>query len=392
MSDRSWLEPLLSKKLLVMTGSGGVGKTTTSSAIAIEAAVRGQRVLVMTIDPAKRLADSLGLGSLGNQETRIDLAAHLPDEDVRGTLHAMMLDTKEAFDELVDRLARSEEEAEKVRGNPLFRLMIDQMAGVQEYLAGEKVYDTVSSGRYDMVVLDTPPTRNALDFLDAPGRLASLLDERVIRWFLPELVANESGAKMGLFRRLLSSSSNVVKRILGRVFGDGLIQEVEAFLWAMGGMRQELYRRYKAVQELMRSDDTAFLLVTGPSYLGVLDALFFYREITRRHLPLAGLIVNRVHPHIEDPPRWEDLYHELSADSTSLMDPDELMPIVRSLARNVEVMNRLGKRDRKMIDELLQRTGCRNEPLTVPLLPEEVYDIRALRRVARHLLEPGALA
>ena len=388
-----WLLPLLDRRLLVLCGAGGVGKTTASAAIALEAAVRGRRVLVMTIDPAQRLAESLGLRGLGNEETLVDLGARLPGEQVRGSLRAMMLDTRAAFEELLDRAATTQEEVARVHDNPLFRLMLEQMAGVQDYLAGEKVYDTVSSGRYDLVVLDTPPTSNALDFLDAPGHLARLLDERIIRWFIPGLLDSKD-ARPGIIRRLLSTSTNVVKRILSRVFGRQLIDEVEAFLTAWASMRAEVRRRSLGVQELMKSPDTAFLLITATSDLGLRDVLFFHQQILERDLPFGGFVINRVHPKVPPeaadqklrPSLIEEAGSYLEASQERAWEDDGLESLMCALQDNIHLMNRLAEQDSRLIERLLSRASCEVEPLLIPFIPEEVYDVQALRRIAGYLV------
>jgi len=390
----SWVLPLLDRRLLVLCGAGGVGKTTTAASLAVEAAVRGRRVLVMTIDPARRLADSLGLAELGNEERAVDLTAALPGEEVRGTLHAMMLDTRAALEELIDRLLPDPAERERVRGNKLFRVMLEQMVGVQEYLSGEKLYDVARTGRYDLVVLDTPPSRNALDFLDAPERFAWLMDERIMRWFLPE--PPDGGERPGLLRRLLSSSGNVVKRILGRVFGRQLMDEVEGFFGAIAGMRHEIRKRSVEVVALMQSDETAFLLVTGTSDLGLRDALYFHEQIAERRLPFAGFVVNRVHAPLEQPEDLAEGRSALRAEALEVLRPlaldgipaEQLELVLAALQENGEHMNRLAQRDLARIRELLLRAECPLPPLVVPLMAEEVHDLSALRRVAAHLLSP----
>jgi len=396
----AWLDTLYDHTLLVLCGSGGVGKTTTSAALAIEAAVRGQRVLVMTIDPARRLAQSLGLQELGNAETPIDLAAQLPDERVAGTLHASMLDTAAAFEELLDRLSPSPEETAKVRRNRLFRLMLGQMAGVQEYLAGEKVYDAASSGRYDLIVLDTPPTRNALDFLDSPGRIAAMLDERIVRWFLPEVAGGPvRGGNVGLLRQLVRTSGNVVKKVLGRAFGGQLMDEIEAFLGAMASMRFEFRRRSQEVQQLMSSPATAFLLVTTTSEAGAQEAAFFHGEILQRRLPFAGFVINRIHPFIDAAHAEGQLRPELVEEVRRLLGPPPRSPgeefplvevrydveeLVSALQQNVQLQNELAAHDRRRVAALMQLIGSRTAPVLVPLLPDEVHDLPALRTVASY--------
>ena len=166
-------------KLIICVGSGGVGKTTTAAAIGLQAAKEGRRVMVLTIDPARRLANALGLQQFGNEETRIEL-----DEGVSGELWAMMLDTQSAFDGLIRRVSPDQETQDRILNNRVYRHISDSFGGSQEYMATEQLYDVVASDRYDLVVLDTPPVKNALDFLESPGRLVQFLDKRILSWFL----------------------------------------------------------------------------------------------------------------------------------------------------------------------------------------------------------------
>ena len=192
------------RQLVVCVGSGGVGKTTTAAAIGLQAAIAGRKVLVLTIDPARRLANSLGLSRFGNDETQIDLSA-LPE--AKGELWAMMLDQQKTFDDLIERISPSEERRDAILNNRVYRATADNISGSQDYMATEMLFDVVESGRYELVVLDTPPVKNALDFLDAPGRLARFLDKRVMKWFLSPY------DKKRVFGRLLNSTSAVDTRI-----------------------------------------------------------------------------------------------------------------------------------------------------------------------------------
>ncbi len=400
-TSATWIEPLLERKLLVLCGAGREGKTTTSAALANQAARRGRRVLVMTIDPARRLADSLGLAELGNAETPIDLESlGEPGRPVQGSLHAMMLDTRAAFRDMLVRLLDGAEQVERALTNRLSALILQQLAGVQEYLAGEKVYDTTESGRYDLVVLDTPPSRNALDFLDSPERFAWLMDERIMRWFLPAV--GPDGQRVGLIRRLLSSSSNVVKRILARVFGSELVEEIEAFFQVMAGMSKEIRRRSVEVTRLMQSAETAFMLVTSTSELGLRDALFFHAEIRRRHLPFAGFVVNRVQPGVASHLAAEPLGESLRAEASALLAGPpglgagaaaeagdrvaDLKAVITALQRNARAADLQARHDRRRIEGLLDAARCDVPPALIPLLPDEVYDLRSLRRVGAYLL------
>ena len=373
---------LKTKRLLVLLGSGGVGKTTTSAALALEAALTGLRVLVLTIDPAKRLADALGLESVGNHETEIplDQLAGRP-EGSPGTLHAMMLDTEAAFEDLVARLADSSRVADTIRENRVYRHIIDSLAGAQEYLAGEKIYDATASGRFDLVVLDTPPTANALEFLEASGRIARFLDDRVFRWLLP----TEGGSRAHLVQRLLRAPSGVVKLLLAKVFGERFGRDMEEFFLAFQGMHREIRRRAEAVQRLLRSDDTAFLLVTAPTREVVDEAVFFWQQIRERELPFGGFIVNRVHLPAGDDLLEADPEELHRAATRAVGDSPGLRPVLQALRDNLGLMEGLAQRDREAVEALLARSGGEAKMALIPRLAEDIHDLQGLRLVGAHL-------
>jgi anion-transporting ArsA/GET3 family ATPase len=216
------------RKLVVCVGSGGVGKTTTAAALAVQAAILGRRAIVVTIDPARRLANSLGLTELGNEERAIDLArfrAH--GIEPKGTLHAMMLDTRATFDEVIRRVAPDAATRDRVLGNTIYRHISDTLSASHDYMASEKLHDLYSSKRYDLIVLDTPPMKNAIDFLEAGGQLARFLDDRVISWFLKP---HDGGRRVGT--KLMSGTGTLVYRLLGNVFGAEFLDEIAEFFLA----------------------------------------------------------------------------------------------------------------------------------------------------------------
>jgi len=378
-----WLSELLDRRVVVLVGSGGVGKTTTAAALGVAAAEAGRRVLVLTIDPARRLADALGLQSVGNQETPISLGESCP-----GSLHATMLDTAAAFEDLLGRTARDSAMAAAVRENRVYRHLLESLAGAQEYLAGEKIYD--AAGRYDLVVLDTPPTANALDFLDASGRIVRLFDDRVFRWLLP---ADEDGST-GLVRRLLRAPSNAVKRLLARLFGQQFVEDLAEFFLVIAGIHTHVRERSEKVQELFRSEDATFVLVTGPLASVVEEALFFRRQIRHRGYRLAGFVVNRVHPPVDaatlaaGPDQLRGLAAEALEDE---VPEDALRALAAALHDNLALMASVARRDQEAVVSLRQRMGRETPVALVPRLADEIHDLRGLRRVGGHLLgEPEA--
>ncbi|MEQ1566357.1 MAG: ArsA-related P-loop ATPase [Myxococcota bacterium] len=277
-------------RLVVCVGAGGVGKTTTAATVGLCGALRGRKALVLTIDPARRLANSLGLREFGNEETRIDLASLGAAADGAGELWAVMLDSRSTFDNLIAKVATDPAARDRILKNHVYRHMADTFAGSQDYMATEKLYDLVSSGKYDLLVLDTPPVKNALDFLESPGRLINFLDERVLKWFL-----QPSDSSAALSRRLMFGTSAVVYRLLSFVFGKDFLDDLTTFFEDFQGLYHGFVERHHSVVELFRADTTSFVTVCAPNEASLDVAAFFQEELTRRNLPRGGLIVNQVH-------------------------------------------------------------------------------------------------
>src|SRR3954451_17815161 len=270
------LEPLLEgKRMVICAGSGGVGKTTTAAAVALGLAASGLRVAVVTIDPARRLANALGLSSLTNEPTRVDV-------DVDGELWAMMLDAKRTFDQLIERLAPDTRTRDEVLENRIYQQLSTAVAGSQEFTAIAKLYELDESGRWDVLVLDTPPARNALDFLDAPGRLTRFFQGRAIRMFL-----KPAG--------LLGRGTGLVFGVLRRITGVDLLRDLSAFFHALSGMIDGFTERAKRVGELLEDPATTFLIVAAPRHDPVEEAIFFHRKLDEAGMPFGGLVINRVH-------------------------------------------------------------------------------------------------
>lgn len=272
--------------LVVCVGSGGVGKTTTAATLGLWAALRGRRVMVLTIDPAKRLANSLGLERFGNSETRIDLAG-LPE--TQGELWAMMLDSRSTWDSLIARVAPTDAVRERILHNRVFRVMADTFAGSQEYMATEKLYDLVSSGSYDLVVLDTPPVKNALDFLESPGRLISFLDEKILGWFLSPY------DRATVFGSLMGGASTVFFRLLGTLFGSDFVDDLTELMRDFKELYEGFRTRHTETLRLFRATTTHFVTVCAPTESSVEVAEFFQAELRNRELQRTAVIVNQVH-------------------------------------------------------------------------------------------------
>ena len=274
------IEPLLDAPLIVCVGPGGVGKTTTAAALAVRAARSGKRALVLTIDPAKRLADALGLDGLD------DAIHRSPIDD--GVLGAAMLDTKASYDALIGRIAAAEQQAE-ILDNRVYRAFSRTLARSHAYVAAERLHDVLESGEWDLVVLDTPPTRSALDILDAPGRLAQFLDERVLRWFLQQSEAS------GTFASLANMGGAAALRLLERLAGESIVHELVAFFGVLASLRDGFHERAEAVRTRLVDPETAFVLVASPSPTSLDDAAHLARELGRRGSPARAVVFNRAY-------------------------------------------------------------------------------------------------
>ena len=258
------IEQLLARKeVCICAGSGGVGKTTTAAAIALGMAERGSKVAVVTIDPAKRLANSLGLPELGNEERRVDIGA-------TGELWAMMLDAKRTFDELIEGHAPDERTRDAVLANPIYQELSTAVAGSQEYMAMEKLFELHREGRYDLLVLDTPPSASAFDFLEAPGKLAAFIDSRSLQLFT-------APGRLGL--RLFGRGGGVLFSVMRRATGIDLLEDLSEFFRSFGDMSRGFRERAEHVQSLLASPRTAFVLVTSPRRRAIGEAVEFHRRL-----------------------------------------------------------------------------------------------------------------
>jgi anion-transporting ArsA/GET3 family ATPase len=281
VSSGTDLGPLVRERsIIICCGSGGAGKTTTSAAVALAGALSGRRACVVTIDPARRLADALGVGVLTNEPKRIE--GPWP-----GELSAVMLDAKRTFDDLVERYSADQEQADRILTNRLYRNLTSALSGTQEYMAAEKLYELNASGDFDLVVVDTPPTRNALDFLDAPGRLTRFLENRVFRLLLMPTRAS---------LKALTMATQALLRTISKVAGSEIVEDAMAFFRAFDGMEEGFRERARGVEALLADPGTAFVLVAAPRRDSVEEARFFADRLAKAHQPVAALVVNRLHP------------------------------------------------------------------------------------------------
>jgi anion-transporting ArsA/GET3 family ATPase len=287
-----------SRRVLVTVGAGGVGKTTTAAAIGVAAARRGKRVLCLTIDPAKRLAESLGIEAMKTEAVTVDNARfEAIGVRVPGSLTAMMLDTKRTFDELIMKYSSTKEKAQQLLSNKLYQYVSTSLAGTQEYMAMEKLVAVKDDPRYDLIVLDTPPTANALDFLDAPERLMEALDSATMKWFVE---AFQSSGKFSL--NIIAKSAATVLRTIGKITGGGFLEAMAEFIADLNDLFGGFKERAARVQRTLRGSDVAFILVTSPSPPAIKEVLYFAERLDEARMPSGALVVNRFHlppPHAE---------------------------------------------------------------------------------------------
>jgi anion-transporting ArsA/GET3 family ATPase len=281
---------LLRPRIAICVGSGGVGKTTVAAALALEAARRGRRTLVLTIDPARRLADALGVRALGNQPEALPrdalTALGVP---AQGGLSALMLDMKRTFDDLVERFADSPETRARILENPIYQHISEALAGSIEYSAMEKIFELDAQGSYDLIVVDTPPSQHALDFLEAPQRLIEFLDSRIVHMLIhPAFAAGRLGF------RLFQRGARRMLQILERVSGIGFLQDVSEFLLAFEGMSEGFRQRASSVRALLLGPETAFVMVAGAGRDSVRQALALRERLAGFGASLNGVLLNRV--------------------------------------------------------------------------------------------------
>jgi anion-transporting ArsA/GET3 family ATPase len=357
-------ERLRGKRICICAGAGGVGKTTTAAALALGLAARGQRVAVVTIDPARRLAAALGLDQLDNEPRLIDrrrFASH--GLEVQGELWAMMLDPKRTFDELIARLAPDERRRDEVLSNRIYQQLSSAVAGSQEFTAVAKLYDLDREGGFDVIVLDTPPSRNALDFLDAPARLTQFFEGRALRVLL---------APTGLATRIVGRGTSAMFTILRRVTGVDLLRDLATFFRVLGDMVEGFNQRAAEVGALLRDPATTFLLVTSPEHQPVTEALVFAAELDGASMRRGALIVNRI------------AVDEVGDGADVALRSRLGEPLAERVAQTVADHDRLARRDRRSIKMLAEALGD-PAPFLVPEFEHDVHDVAGLVAVTRQL-------
>jgi anion-transporting ArsA/GET3 family ATPase len=354
--------------VIVCCGSGGVGKTTTAAALAVRAAERGRRTVVLTIDPARRLAQSLGLRELGNQPRPVRVAGF----DPKGELSAMMLDMRRTFDDMVLNTA-GPDRAQQILANPFYRTISTSFSGTQEYMAMEKLGQLAATGEWDLIVVDTPPSRSALDFLDAPQRLSTVLDGRIIRL----LSAPARAGGLGI-RKLVGAGFGLFAKAVSTIIGGQLLQDASAFVQAFDSMFGGFRERATATYTLLRSPGTAFLVVAAPEPDALREASYFVERLAAEGMPLAGLVANRTHPVLADLPA-----------SRAVATADELdksggAPLAAAALRVHADRVAVAAREKRLLARFT-KAHPRVAVVGVPALPADVHDLDGLREIALRL-------
>ncbi|WP_026874311.1 ArsA family ATPase [Jiangella gansuensis] len=352
-------------RIVVCCGSGGVGKTTTAAALALRAAERGRQAVVLTIDPARRLAQSMGLSELDN----IPRAVSGVDTSAGGTLDAMMLDMKRTFDEVVETHA-TPERARQILANPFYQALSSSFAGTQEYMAMEKLGQLRARSDWDLIVVDTPPSRSALDFLDAPERLGSFLDGRLIR-----LLGGTARAGGRTYLKLLHAGFNVVTSALTKILGGELLRDVSTFVNALDTMFGGFRERADQTYALLKRPETAFIVVAAPEPDALREASYFVDRLSRDAMPMAGLVLNRVHLRESG-----GIGAEQAVAAAERLEAAGSHELTASLLRLHAERLRLAARDERVGERFT--TAHPEVPVThVPALVGDVHDLDGLRRI-----------
>ncbi len=359
------------RRIVVCVGAGGVGKTTTAAALGLAGAAAGRRVTLLTIDPANRLADALGLPPLCGVATAVPLA-----DDVPGRLTALRLDTRATFDGLVRRLAPSPSVADTVLGNRLYANIADNLAASTSYMAVEKLFELAHDEGTDLLILDTPPTAHALDFLDAPRRILDVLNSRALAILQnPATILTSTGSRVSHF------VLGTILRVLEEFTGLTLLRDVAEFVRGFEGMVDGLRTRATSVERLLRAPGTAFVLVTAPNSLAVSRTEEFFHTLAAAGIPCAGLIVNRVLPRA--------LFDREPPPLTAAAHTDVPPVLADKLARTFADLHALAAAEYQSIERLRARLRLGTGLAEVPAFPGDLASLDAVEQFARHLVADG---
>ncbi len=369
-----------SKEVLVACGPGGVGKTTTAAATGVYVAMKyPKNVLVLTIDPAKRLANALGLEGIGNDEIEVSAESFSDAKlKIKGTLSVSMLDTKLSWDSLIRRHAKDAATAKTILSNPLYQNITGRFVQSHEYIAMERLYDLHSSGKYDLIVVDTPPTRNALDFLDAPERMADFFASRLLRWLITPYRS-----------RLVNIASKPFYQVADRILGSQFLQDIAEFFIAFQSMYDGFVVRAESVKHLLSDSRTTFMVVSTLELVPAREAKFFVDELNKRDLDLSTLVLNKVLPASFRSKSARELAERLMQESQKIAsnfstDLDE--------TRTARVLFEIGQSFENFQNVSLQEASLEKHfstsaqhTCTIPFFDEDINDLNGLSRLGQKL-------
>ncbi|HEX3036866.1 MAG TPA: ArsA-related P-loop ATPase [Thermodesulfobacteriota bacterium] len=357
------------KEVVICVGPGGVGKTTISAAIALEGALSGKKTLALTIDPARRLATSLGISGKGRNvevnKARFKKTGYIP----KGQLHVTMLDVKSTFDELIDKVAPSKPQRDKILSNKYYQNVADSLAGSQEYMAMEALLSAYERGDYDLIVVDTPPSRHVLDFLSAPRRLVNVLDAKALR-----LVLKSYSFMNRLSFGFTKIWTSVALRVLEKIVGVDALQDVWEFFADFESVNEPLKRRAEETFRLLKSSKSVFLIVTVPGKPTLYDSISLYNNLTSNKFEVGGIIANRVYS--------KDGFLDLKNETKSLLKDSVL---AEKLIKNFENYKRITESERKNLEEFKKSLKGKVPVISIPYLDVEVYDLERLLELREYL-------
>jgi len=390
------------KSVVICCGSGGVGKTTVSASIALRAAIEGRKVLVLTIDPARRLANALGINVMENSIKEVPREKfEAAGIEFKGSLSAMMLDTKREWDEVVKRYAPDTGSRDRILGNRLYNYLSNHLVGSGEFMAMERLYYLHEQGDYDLVVLDTPPTKHALDFLEAPKKLFSFLEDGTfVNAFLKPYGEGGGGRSFGM--RMLKMGSGAVFKVLEMIIGGDVLRDISEFVGSFEGYYQGFKGRAHGVDALLRKPTTSFLLVTSPAKLTLTETRYFYDKLRETQMPFGGFIVNRVHNNFlpqdstVDPVKlaWVESKDDRNAVLDRVTGAKGLAPfgakardLMSDLLDNYANLEILSAGEQKNLEMIRRVRDPREFFIQVPVFDQDIYDAEGLLRFNRVLFD-----
>ncbi len=357
------VQSIQNKKVLISCGSGGVGKTTLSASIALYGALCGKRVLVLTIDPAKRLANALGFKNFSTRIHEINIGE-------KGSLFAMMLDTEKAFDDLIKSYSPSQIITQRILENSIYQHISKGLTGIHEYMAIATLYEVYKKNEYDLIVLDTPPMRKAFDFLEAPQRISDFFDAQIFNWFLkPYFKVGKTGFKF------LMQASALPLKVIEKFSGMEVLRSIHEFFVNFEEMYEAFHKQALAIQNLLKSDEASFLLITSLKSGHLEEAESFHEMLISKKMSLEGFVFNQVLPVFKIP----------SSFTSSVMGEDIGEGEVGKILDYLKDFDRLARKERKAAELLIEELDFKNPPLFIPRLSEEVSDLEGLKKFHKYL-------